>query len=146
MGGRYRTKAWMENRIFFFGGLGRLLGLALIRLMREPVRGSADERDGVLQVKDRSEKYGVKRTLRSLVSTKSFLMLMAVFACANLVAMVLPTWMPTYLFSRFHLSLAMAAFDAAIYPQVASMAGSVCGGFLADVSAKSNPLQEVIEM
>jgi sugar phosphate permease len=143
VGGGYWAAAIAQRHgwriaIFFFGGLGCLLGFALIRLMREPIRGSADAREGVLQVKDHSEKYGVKRTLRSLVSSKSFLMLMAVFACANFVAMVLLTWMPTYLFSRFHLSLAMAAFDAAVYPQVASMAGSVCGGFLADASAKCN--------
>jgi sugar phosphate permease len=78
----------------------------------------------------------MKRALRSLLSIKSFLMLMAVFACANFVAMVLLTWMPTYLYSRFHLSLSMAAFDAAIYPQVASMAGAVCGGYLADLCAR----------
>jgi MFS family permease len=61
---------------------------------------------------------------------------MAVFACANFVAMVLLAWMPMYLYSRFHLSLGMAAFDAAVYPQLASMAGSVCGGYLADRFAR----------
>lgn len=122
--------------ILFFGGLGCLLGLALIRLMREPIRGAADALDGVDTTKKRTEQYGMKRALRSLLSIKSFLMLMAVFACANFVAMVLLTWMPTYLYSRFHLSLSMAAFDAAIYPQVASMAGAVCGGYLADLGAR----------
>jgi len=122
--------------ILFFGGLGCLLGLALIRLMREPVRGAADALDGVDTAKKRTEQYGIKRALRSLLSIKSFLMLMAVFACANFVAMVLLTWMPTYLYSRFHLSLSMAAFDAAIYPQVASMVGAVCGGYLADLGAR----------
>jgi sugar phosphate permease len=48
---------------------------------------------------------------------------------------VLLAWMPTYLYSRFHLSLGMAAFDAAVYPQAASMAGSLCGGYLADIFA-----------
>ncbi len=122
--------------IFFFGGLGCLLGLVLIRLLREPVRGAADALDGVDTAKKHTEQYGIKRALRSLVAIKSFLMLMAVFACANFVAMVLLTWMPMYLYSRFHLSLSMAAFDAAIYPQVASMAGAVCGGYLADLGAR----------
>ena len=122
--------------ILFFGGLGCLLGLTLIRLMREPMRGAADALDRVDTAKKRTEQYGMKRALRSLLSIKSFLMLMAVFACANFVAMVLLTWMPTYLYSRFHLSLSMAAFDAALYPQVASMAGAVCGGYLADLGAR----------
>jgi MFS family permease len=120
--------------IYIFGGLGCLLGLVLTRIMREPVRGSADALDGLHTAK--MEQYGMKRALRSLLSIKSFLMLMAAFACANFVAMVLLTWMPTYLYSRFHLSLAMAAFDAVTYPQVASVAGSVCGGYLADLGVR----------
>ena len=63
---------------------------------------------------------------------------MATFACANFVALVLLAWMPTYLYSRFHLSLEMAAFDAAVYPQVASMVGSLCGGYLADMFARQD--------
>lgn len=127
--------------ILVFGGLGCLLGLGLIRLLREPVRGSADREYGAGQLSDPS----VSRTapvslsaIRSVLTIKSLLMLMAVFACANFVAMVLLAWMPTYLYSRFHLSLGMAAFDAAVYPQVASMAGSVCGGYLADKFAARN--------
>jgi sugar phosphate permease len=144
VGGGYWAAAIAQKHgwrlaILFFGGLGSLLGLALIRLMREPVRGSADVMDGTLQAKVRTEQYGAKRALRSLVSTKSFVMLMAVFACANFVAMVLLTWMPMYLYSELHLSLSVAAFDAVIYPQVASMAGSVCGGYLADFGARRNP-------
>jgi sugar phosphate permease len=122
--------------ILFFGGLGCLLGLALIRLMREPIRGIADVHDGIPQGKEAARHRGVKGELRSLLSIKSFLMLMVVFACANFVAMVLLTWMPTYLYSHLHLSLGMAAFNAVIYPQVASMAGSVCGGYLADFAAR----------
>src|ERR1700733_11843312 len=124
--------------ILIFGGLGCLLGLGLIRLLREPVRGSADREYGTGQLNGPSVPHTAPlslRAIRSVLAIKSLLMLMAVFACANFVAMVLLAWMPTYLYSRFHLSLGMAAFDAAVYPQVASMAGSVCGGYLADIFA-----------
>jgi MFS family permease len=127
--------------ILVFGGLGCLLGLGLIRLLREPVRGSADREYGAGQLSDPSVPHTAPlslRAIRSVLAIKSLLMLMAVFACANFVAMVLLAWMPTYLYSRFHLSLGMAAFDAAVYPQVASMAGSVCGGYLADKFAARN--------
>jgi len=127
--------------ILVFGGLGCLLGLGLIRLLREPVRGSADREYGAGQLSDPSVPHTAPLSLsgiRSVLTIKSLLMLMAVFACANFVAMVLLAWMPTYLYSRFHLSLGMAAFDAAVYPQVASMAGSVCGGYLADKFAARN--------
>ena len=58
-------------------------------------------------------------------------------------ALVLLTWIPTYLYSKFHLSLAMAAFDAAVYPQLASIGGSVLGGYLADRFVGSNPRSRI---
>lgn len=116
--------------IFLFGALGALLGLALIRWLREPVRGSADER------RPTPPRALTLRTMGSVFTVKTVLGLMAAFASANFLAMVLLAWMPTYLYSRFHLSLAAAAFDAAAFPQLASMAGSVCGGYLADLTAR----------
>jgi sugar phosphate permease len=47
--------------------------------------------------------------------------------------MVLFTWMPTLLYQKFHLSLAMAGLTATIYIQTTSMVGSPIGGWLADV-------------
>jgi len=161
--------------VFLFGALGALLGLVLVRWLREPVRGSADrelksnretleapraERGNERQCRsclppllspptsDQRERPSEKwratprplsfRAMGSLAGNKSLLGLMAAFASANFLAMVLLTWMPTYLYSRFHLSLAMAALDATAFPQLASMGGSVCGGYLADVWARGN--------
>ena len=120
--------------IFAFGAVGCLLGLALIPMLREPVRGSADQESstGRLIEPPQSTAPLSWRAVGSLLKIKSLLTLTGVFACANFVAMVLLAWMPMYLYSCFHLSLSMAAFDAAVYPQVASMGGSVVGGYLAD--------------
>ena len=52
--------------------------------------------------------------------------------CANFVAVVLLSWMPKFLYERFQMSLAMAGLTATIFVQVASMAGSPLGGWLAD--------------
>jgi len=122
--------------IFFFGIMGCLLGLALIKLMREPKRGAFEASTSEFDAQGRVGQQSLKQGISVLVSIKSFLMLMGGFACANFVAMVLLTWMPTYLYSRFHLSLSAAAFTAAMYPQLASVAGSVCGGYLADSAAR----------
>lgn len=125
--------------IFVFGAFGCLLGLALIPILREPVRGSADSQHNVGQLNDHVELTRAPLSIRaigSLLRIKSLLSLMGAFVSANFVAMVLLAWMPMYLYTRFHLNLAMAAFDAAVYPQVASIAGSVCGGYLADTFAK----------
>ena len=132
--------------IFVFGALGLVVGLLLIPMLREPARGSADLADSSDQLAAPPELVARPslRTIRSLFKIKSLLTLTGVFACSNFVAMVLLTWMPTYLYSRFHLSLAMAAFDAAVYPQIASMGGSVFGGYLADKFAKRTPRGRVL--
>jgi sugar phosphate permease len=122
--------------IFFFGIMGCVLGLALIKLMREPVRGALETSRGEFDTQTAVKQQSIRQAVSVLVSIKSFLMLMGGFACANFVAMVLLTWMPMYLYTRFHLSLAAAAFTAAMYPQLASAAGSVCGGYLADSAAR----------
>jgi len=128
-----------RTAIFVFGALGCLLGLGLVRLLREPVRGSADLEYDAGLLSDHPEPIASPLSFRAigyLLRIKSLLTLMAAFASANFVAMVLLAWMPMYLYSRFHLSLGTAAFDAAVYPQVASMGGSVFGGYLADLHAK----------
>jgi MFS family permease len=118
--------------LFVFGGLGCVLGLVLIRFLREPKRGGADLHSPSGSDNSFSRQALSLRDIRLLVRIPTLLALMGVFACANFVALVLLTWIPTYLYSRFHLSLAMAAFDAAVYPQVASIGGSILGGYLAD--------------
>lgn len=122
--------------ILFFGALGCVLGLMLIPVLREPRRGSAD--DGIADAAQQglSSRHATWQSVTALMKIKSLLALMGVFACANFVALVLLTWIPSYLYSRFHLNLARAAFDAAVYPQVASMFGSVIGGYLADFFAR----------
>jgi len=127
--------------LFFFGALGCLFGLVLMRLLREPKRGSADTPGEVSH-----SQAGATLSLHdilSLLRIRSLLALMGGFAGANFVALVLLTWMPTYLYSTFHLSLAMAAFDAAVYPQMASIAGSIVGGYLADTFVVSDPRARV---
>ena len=132
--------------ILVFGTLGLIVGLLLIPILREPARGSADFADSSDQLASPPSPVARPslRVIRSLFKIKSLLTLTGVFACANFVAMVLLTWMPTYLYSRFHLSLATAAFDAAVYPQIASMGGSVFGGYLADRFAKRTPRGRVL--
>lgn len=127
-----------RSAILFFGGLGCVLGLVLMGILREPRRGAADSAALQSAVPLRSSAVMSMRDVPSLLRIRSFLALMGVFACANFVALVLLTWMPTYLYSSFHLSLAMAAFDAAVYPQLASIVGSVLGGYLADLGVGAN--------
>jgi sugar phosphate permease len=66
-------------------------------------------------------------------------LLLAAFACANFVAATLLSWMPKYLYDSFHMSLAAAGLAATAFIQLASMAASPLGGWLADALAKRTP-------
>lgn len=114
-----------------FGGLGCLYGFVLQQWLREPVRGAGEDPDSTL-VKAAPAKLSFGQTFRLILSTPTALCLMGAFLCANFVAMVLLSWMPKFLFDRFHLNLAAAGLTATLYAQLASMAGAAAGGWLAD--------------
>jgi MFS family permease len=114
-----------------FGGLGILLGLVLNRFLVEPQRGAAEsERPSVGATLTPLE------TIATILRTPSAVLLMATFVCANFVAVVLLSWMPTFLHDRFRMSLAMAGLSATIFAQLAGMAGAATGGWLADAAVR----------
>jgi predicted MFS family arabinose efflux permease len=102
------------------------LGIALQFLLREIPRGSAEDDSANQTCSTWSQE------LSAIVRTPTAVTLMLAFVCSNFVALVLLTWMPAYLYGRFHLSLARAALTATCYPQLGSMCGAFFGGYLAD--------------
>jgi MFS family permease len=119
-----------------FGGLGIVLGFVLNRYLVEPPRGAAE----VADVKGASHApvalrggMSLPAFLRLVARTPTLLCLMGAFMCANFVAVVLLSWMPKFLYDRFHMGLAMAGLTATLFVQLASMAGAPAGGWLADV-------------
>jgi MFS family permease len=109
-----------------FGGLGMLLGIVLFRALREPPRGVLD--GGVPAV---SPPLGA--FFKMILKTPAAMLLMLAFLCANFVAVVLLTWMPKYIHDAFHLTLAMSGLTATLFVQLASLVGSLLGGYLADL-------------
>ncbi len=99
-----------------FGGLGIVLGLVLNRWLIEPARTGA-----------------APHASASNFLNPTALLLMGAFLCANFVALVLLSWMPTFLYDKFNLSLATSGLTATLFVQLASMAGSPLGGWWADV-------------
>jgi MFS family permease len=128
---------WRSSFIVF-GGCGVLLGLILNRFLLEPVRGAADLHDlGAGAVAPPPQpRMRMADFMRVIWGTPTVLFLMAAFMCENFTAMVLFTWMPTYLYQKFHMSLAVAGLTATIYIQIVSMIGSPLAGWLADTLRK----------
>ena len=100
-----------------FGGLGIVLALVLMSTLHEPIR----ERTRAAPV-----------SMREVARIPTLLALAGAFLCANFVATVLLSWMPKFLYDRYHWDLATSGFAATAYVQLASMAGSPAGGWLAD--------------
>jgi len=127
-----------------FGGLGVLLGFVLNRFLVEPVRGAADVADvvktaGPTTAAASGRGLSLPAFLRLVARTPTLLCLMGAFMCANFVAVVLLSWMPKFLYDKFHMGLAMAGLTATIFVQLASMAGAPVGGWLADMWRKRTP-------
>ena len=125
-----------------FGGCGTLLGLVLRRLLIEPKRGAADLADvaaGEVAHVHSTARMPVREFVRLILGRPTVLLLMGAFMCENFTAMVIFTWMPTFLYQKFHLDLAMAALTATLYIQVTSLLGSPLGGWMADTLRKRLP-------
>jgi MFS family permease len=112
----------------FFGSMGMLLGVILHFFLLEPRRGGAEGVNESVQ-----ERLPMGETVLLILRTPAVLLFMFAFACSNYAAMVLLTWMPEYLKTKFDLQLHWAGLGATGPPQVASMLGAPLGGWLADV-------------
>jgi MFS family permease len=129
-----------------FGSLGILLGFLLNRYLIEPRRGAAELSDQELDTPVAAElpSLSISSFLKVVWTTPTMLFLMAAFLCANFVAVVLLSWMPSFLYTNFHMGLAMAGLTATLYVQLASMVGAVFGGWLADYMNRRTPRGRIL--
>jgi len=111
-----------------FGILGSLLGIVLFFFLKEAPRGASETSEEAVLSKDLS----LAQAFPIVVKNPVVLLLMLAFVCANFVAMVLLTWMPSYLFKNFNLKLDVAGLGATLFASSASMISCPLGGWLAD--------------
>jgi MFS family permease len=86
-----------------------------------------------------AERLPLRQVFGLMWNTPAVPVLMGAFLCANFVAMVLLTWMPSFLKERFNLSLAMAGLAATVFIQLSSLVGAPLGGWLADAMRQRTP-------
>lgn len=129
-----------HTSFYLFGGLGVLLGVVLLAFLKEPVRGQAEVH---AEIEDSSHvlldlKQGnILNNIKQVFSKPMVWILVAVFVGANFVASIFLTWMPSFLYNKFNMSLSMAGLNATFYLQMASVLGVISGGFLADKLVKT---------
>ena len=118
-----------RSSFMFFGALGICLAVILWGVLREPVRGMSD---AAFVPRSASDRGGMLQAVSEIFSNRMVVLLILVFMGANFVAVVFLTWMPTFLYQKFHMSLSMAGLNGTAYLQIASVLGVISGGFLAD--------------
>jgi len=120
-----------RSGFYVFGTAGMVLGLLLIGVLKEPLRGRADQ----AALSHDSQTGTLKQSVSGILRVPMVRLLIAVFVGANFVAAIFLTWMPSFLNRHFDMSLSMAGLRATIWLQAASVLGVVAGGILADRAA-----------
>jgi predicted MFS family arabinose efflux permease len=126
---------WMGERYgwrFAFAALG-VFGVVYTLLLLFTLRGKETP------MREEAEKPRFWPALGELLSLPGFKTLLLVFASFSLANWAIYTWLPVYLYERFHMKLAAAGFSATFYIQVASFGGILLGGWLADRWSQISP-------
>lgn len=104
------------------GVVGIIYSVPLLLLLREAPRVPGE----VLA------KPSPATALRTLLTNRSFLLLVACFTLPALAGWVVKDWMPAILKQQFHIGQGKAGVSATLYVQLASIVGALFGGWLAD--------------
>jgi MFS family permease len=119
---------------FLFGSCGLLCGVVVGKFLMEPSRGQQDA--GTVSLASAPSGGNLFHELKSLLASPIVRWLILAFVGANFVAVVFLTWMPSFLYGKFHMSLSMAGLNGTLYLQLSSVVGVLCGGLLADYLAR----------
>lgn len=115
-----------------FGCCGLLFALVVAKFLREPARGSSEQQAGTASLPASPIGSNMFQELKAVLVSPIVRFLILAFVGANFVAVVFLTWMPSFLYRKFHMSLSMAGLNGTMYLQLSSIAGVLCGGLLAD--------------
>jgi MFS family permease len=107
------------------GMIGVIYALPLLALLRNPERPVLT----AAETTERAEKGGV---WRGLLTNRNFILLVLYFTLPAIAGWVVRDWMPEILREKFNLGQGKAGMSAILYVQLASLAGAVIGGALAD--------------
>ena len=106
----------------YMGGAGILYSVALTRMLRQQVPLSCDVID----------RPAFLPALFDLFRIRAFRLFVLAGALGAAAYWAIYAWLPTFLYERFHMSVADAGFSATVYIQAASISGILIGGVVAD--------------
>ncbi|HTS67054.1 MAG TPA: MFS transporter [Candidatus Acidoferrales bacterium] len=115
-----------RSAFWWFGGAGIAVALAILLWLREPKRGMAESEPAA------GPAPASRQIARDVLANRHAWLLIVAFMGANFVAVVFLSWMPSFLYRKFSMTLAMAGWSATAYLQLASVMGVLSGGVAAD--------------
>jgi MFS transporter, Spinster family, sphingosine-1-phosphate transporter len=120
-----QTSSW-RNCFTWFGTAGVAYAVVLMLSLKDKTASAADTE----RLKSNPVTFG--DTCRSLWAQPAFWILVAYFTLPAIAGWVAKNWLPTYLSDSFQLKEGPAGLSATGYIQVASFAGVLLGGAVAD--------------
>jgi MFS family permease len=124
------TSSW-RNGFYWFGAVGVLYAVFLLLVLKD--RGNRRQERA-----SRRQRVSIGQAMRALFGVGAFLILTAYFTLPAVSGWAVKNWLPTFLGTAFHLTQGPAGMSATGYVTVASFAGALLGGALADRAARSS--------
>jgi len=123
-----QTSSW-RNCFTWFGAVGVCYAVVLTFTLRDAPAADTGSKPRVV----------VGETLRALWSQPAFWILVLYFTLPAIAGWVTKNWLPTYLADTFKLKEGRAGLSATGYIQIASFAGVLLGGAIADAWMRATP-------
>jgi len=102
-----------------------------------------DKKDDVLEIKQ-AQKVKFSESFKIIFKTPTALMLTIAFSGLIFVLTGYLTWMPTYLYENFDMSLSSAGFNSMFYTHLFAFIGIFFAGRYSDIVAKKNPASRLL--
>ena len=123
-----------RNAFYLFGAVGVIHAIVLIFRLK-------DKKEQRIEKK---EKVRLLEGFKVLFTTPTALMLTIGFSGLIFVLTGYLTWMPTYLYEKFNMSLSSAGFNSMFYTHLFAFFGVILAGKYSDKFAKRNPASRMM--
>lgn len=138
--GGYIAELWGWRYGFHvFGFFGCVYALVLLFVLHD-----RKEEESVTVEHVPTERVQLIASIKSLVSDRSYLVVLFYFVVLGIANWLIYAWLPTFLRDQFSLGLGEAGISATLYPQIGSFIGVLLGGIWADRWFKVNPRSRVL--
>ncbi len=129
---------------YTFGGFGLLMAVVVAMRLRNEHRdfemaASEGDASNQQQITSQSNKPTLDEVLRSVLRTPTLYFLSAAFGGMVFVGVGYQTWMSTFLYEKFHLSMKDAALNSMLWHLIFAFVGVMLGGRISDRLAARRP-------